>query len=239
MLNPLPIETIRQILQYLTVKETESLYQASGYPRKFFHPKIRSLCLHQFPNKMWLRLSCIKSVVYGMCPPHQYVPVKIQLRESKFYCAGECPCCKKRTCFQFHSIADVQNRSDPDKKPLPYYVSENVIMAGYYHPLPQNVQQIGHVVDAVDRDTWRQAVITFVSKDRLGVRFLFHGHLKVFRKKSPCLAKHGTHTNPWNDRNRRFYTCLHNTHWNTDGNAVYLYYKKTPHGDTLRIMEQE
>lgn len=235
MLNSLPTESIRQILHYLTVKETESLYQACGYTHKFFHQKIRSLCLHQFPNKMWLRLPC-KKCDYGIYP-YQYVPVKIQLREAKFYCAGECQCCKKRTCFQFHSIAVIKNLSDPDRKIYPFYVSENIIMAGYYYPLPEHVQQVGHVVDALNGDWWCQAVITFVTRDRIGVRFLFRGHLKVFKKTSPCLATHGQHTNPWNERNRRFHSRLLNTQWNTEGQAVYLQYNKGEHA--FRIMEEE
>ena len=242
MFNQLPTESVRHILQYMTIKETGNLYQACGYTHKFFHQRIRSLCLHQFPNKMWLRLPCKKfNYDNNSLNPYQYVPVKIQLREDRFYCAGVCPCCNKRTCFQFDNIYIIKKWSEPNQKPLPYYVSENVIMVGYYHYLPQHMQHVGHVVDALDHrwNRWRQAVITKIIEDHIQVRYIHSGHYKMFKKTSPCLATHGRHTNPWNERNRGFYINLSNTQWSSEGHAVHLLYKNREYSQNLLLMEDE
>lgn len=242
MFQNISTDIVRQVLSYLTVADTRALYEACGCHHKEFHKSMRQMSLMNFPNKMWLRLQCNNRVydynIYSF-NPNQYVPVKIQLRQDKFHCAGVCPCCNKRTSFQFDSIATLHQLSDPGLEPIPYYVAPDIIMVGFYHHLPEEVQQVGHVLDVLDPryNSWRPAVISNLDKTHLHVRYFLSDYQDVVNKKSPRLALLGTHTDPWNNRGNRYNTKLTKTNWETTGHAVYLQHT----GETapsLKLLEE-
>lgn len=208
MFERLPIDNLRQIMDHLTIGETWSLFQACGQRRKLFLKKIRAMT---FPTttrdvKMMLPVRCNKQCFRGMSlsrPPFQYVPTSTRFIGDYAYCQCVCPCCKRKSpSIRFSRIDQIHLHMDPQMAVVPRYVSTNVILAGFYTPVPENRLQVGNIIDVlvmvdfVETYNWRAAIILSCNEHQVGVRCLAWKDptIYVIEKASPRLALFRKHT---------------------------------------------
>lgn len=241
MFNQISTDNIRHLLEYLTIQESRSLFQACGYSIKLFNKKIKSLCFKPRQNSMmmWLRLQC-KNRIYNFNKysfnPYQRVHSTIRLRGDYMYVSATCPCCNQRNVFKFNNIGEIKKLLDPNTLPTPRYITDEYILTGYFQTLPEEIFNVGHIIDALAIDKrykvsyWRQAIITSVNSTHVYIRYLRWGNTDIIKKTSQRLAIHGTHTKPWIDDSYYSFSFgvtpngipLTESNWNKSGDPVFL-----------------
>lgn len=217
MFQHIPTDNIRQILLYLSVAETWSLFQAFHKPRPVLYRAVRSLCFsQQDPNqKMWAPLRCQnRRFSNPFYCPRQHVPVRVHIRigmrnEPQIHLSAKCGCCGKRTSWKLQDVSYLRKlfvdhralEDDPwsDNHPLtPYYLSPHVCLAGYYKPLPDHFWRVRQKLDVLDENSvWYPAMILNTTDTHVHVRYLGRNTEALIHKTSPRLAKFGLRVRNW------------------------------------------
>lgn len=237
MFEQISTDNIRMVLQYLTIQDTRNLFQACGHQKKTFSRAIKSLSRLSPLSKyrmMWLRLDCSNRIYNWHYNPYQYVQCKIQFRGEYIYSSAKCPCCEKQSSFKFNNIYVFQQLFDENLKPTPHYTSSDIILAGYYYPVPDSILRVGNMIEILNKNAnyyynerWYKTIIISTNNTHITVRYLRFDMVETIHKKSPRIAIDGTHID--SPPNNRFYRDIHliqsrwSTNENGNGEPVYLY----------------
>lgn len=215
MFQRIPTDAIRQVLLYLSVSDTWSLFQAYHSSRPVFYRAIRSLCLSPVrqDRKMWVPLRCDnRHYSNSFFCPGQHVPVRLQMGVACVHLSAKCSCCEKRTSFPMESVAFVRQQFCHHERlgidttmpgiirmpNPPVYLSPHVFLAGYYKPLSETMLVPGRKLEALDGNcVWYPAVIMETTDTHVRIRYLGRYTDDLVPKTSPRLAKFGLRIREW------------------------------------------